>query len=76
MHFFIADAGQWARFLDDGWEIGVIEANAITIGGIQVLGPQESPISGPSGGVVIDAEARSAIAAILSTLRAHGLISV
>jgi len=41
---------------------------------VQVVGPQGSPVADPSGGSTVDSEARTAIGAILSALRAHGLI--
>lgn len=43
--------------------------------GVQVLGDQQSTIADPSGGATQDAEARTAIAAIIDALQAHGLIA-
>lgn len=43
--------------------------------GSQVVGEQQSTIADPSGGVTQDAEARTAINAIIDALQAHGLIA-
>jgi hypothetical protein len=40
----------------------------------EVVGGRAAGISDPSGGVTVDAEARSAVEQILGTLRQHGLI--
>ena len=44
-------------------------------GGTQVVGAQGTPIPVPSGGAVVDAEARAAVVSILAALRVHGLIA-
>ena len=49
---------------------GVLKVNDI-----QVVGSQGVAISDPTGGIVIDAESRTAIVSILGTLRTHGLIA-
>jgi hypothetical protein len=38
------------------------------------VGPRQPGIAPPAGGATLDVEARSAIAAILAALTAHGLI--
>lgn len=72
---FVASSGQTAEFRDSGWEYGVIHADAVKIGGVQVLSTQDGPIPAPSGGGTVDSEARTAIEQILSALRHHGLIA-
>ena len=47
----------------------------IEINGVAVLTEQQSTIADPSGGATQDAEARTAIAAIIDALQAHGLIA-
>lgn len=42
---------------------------------VQVIGNRGAAVTAPTGGVTIDAEARTAINAIISRLSAHGLIS-
>ncbi|MDO6413786.1 DUF2793 domain-containing protein [Sphingomonas sp. BIUV-7] len=58
-----------------GWGSGALAASALTIGGVQLVGPRLSGIANPGGGATIDTEARAALAAVLVTLRTHGLIS-
>jgi hypothetical protein len=41
----------------------------------QVLGSRQAAIPDVTGGMTMDAESRAAISAILSALRAHGLIA-
>lgn len=72
---WIADRGVDGRFDGVGWRIGVIEADALEIGGQQVVAARQPAIAEPTDGSTIDAEARSAIGAILGALRAHGLIA-
>ena len=67
--------GSGAIFRDGSWREGVVEAREIRVDGVRVTGPRRAAISTPSGGATVDAEARSAVAAILAALRAHGLIS-
>ena len=64
-----------ATFVDGAWELGSVRASKVIIGGDQVVGPRAASIADPSGGESPDPESRSAIAAILATLRQHGLIS-
>lgn len=64
-----------ATYMPSGWEIGTIRASNLLVDGEQVVGPQAPGIGDPAGGAIIDSEARAAIAAVLSTLRQHGLIA-
>lgn len=64
-----------ARRSAGSWRVGAIVGSSISIGGIQVVGAQGPAIPAPSGGTTADAAARSAIGAILSALRTHGLIA-
>jgi hypothetical protein len=52
----------------------MVRADALLINDEQVIGPRAAAIASPSGGTVIDSEARSTIDAILGALRQHGLI--
>jgi len=75
LHAFVRDTGLWARFSGGSWQSGVLDASSVRIGGNAVLGARQAAISMASGGSTVDAEARAAIAAILTALRGHGLIS-
>jgi len=68
--------GLSARFDGSHWIIGEIAAARIMVGGVQVVGAQQSAVAPPSGGAVIDAEARTAIAAMLAVLKSHGLTAM
>ena len=54
------------------WQ-AVVRTGAIEIEGVQVLGPRRPAIPTPSGGTLIDVEARAAISAIIATFMSHGL---
>lgn len=47
----------------------------VKVAGTKVLTEQQTTIADPSGGATQDAEARTAIAAIIDALQAHGLIA-
>ena len=66
-------AGLWLRYDDDGWSKGEVPAAKLVIGGVQVVGERQPAILSPSGGTIIDAEARAAIDAVIATLMSHGL---
>ncbi|HWT12583.1 MAG TPA: DUF2793 domain-containing protein [Allosphingosinicella sp.] len=66
-------AGLWLRWTGTAWSEGTIPASALLIGGQQVVGERRPEVPSPSGGTVIDAEARAAIGLLIATLKAHGL---
>lgn len=69
-----ANLGYWRHWSGAGWSDGTIPASAFTIAGQQVVGPRLPDVPSPSGGTIIDAEARAAVDAIIATLKSHGLI--
>lgn len=71
---WIKDQQLWAVREAAGWAVGVSRATQVLIGDVQVLGPRGASVAAPSGGSVIDAEARAAIGTIVDRLIAHGLI--
>lgn len=75
MQAWVKDRAVGARFSAGAWVIGELRGDSVILGGQQVLGLQQPAIADPGGGVTIDAEARTAIAAILAALRQHGLIA-
>lgn len=74
----LTEAGGGAEWLRTGgaWRVGVIEGSELRIAGQKVIGNRGAAIAAPSGGTTIDSEARTCLGAILSILRAHGLIEL
>jgi Protein of unknown function (DUF2793) len=70
----VADAVT-VRRSGSAWQIGAINAKSYAVNGAQVVGVQRPAIAGPTGGTVIDAQARITLTSILDALRAHGLIA-
>lgn len=70
------DASQelWLHFDGAGWSDGALPASSIRIGGLKVLGERQPDVPNPSGGTIIDIEARAALVAITAALKSHGLI--
>ena len=66
-------AGYSMRWDGAGWSAGILAASALHVGGVKVVGARLPAVPSPSGGTVIDAEARQAIAAITAVLMSHGL---
>ena len=67
-------SGASAVFAGGAWEVGILRGASLAIGGQQVVGTRAAAIQSPTGGTVIDAEARATLDAILDMLRQHGLI--
>lgn len=69
-------ASREVEALYDGvtWQVGMLRGDAVFIGGEKVIGMRGGAIPDPSGGQVIDVEARLTLAAILTVMRQHGLI--
>jgi hypothetical protein len=76
MILYERSSGIWIAFRNGAWETGIVRGELLVIGGQQVVGPRAAAIAGPSGGSVVDAEARASVDAILDILREHGLIDV
>nr|WP_198162982.1 DUF2793 domain-containing protein [Sphingobium sp. TCM1] len=70
----IADRGH--ELCHDGaeWSDAPLRSDGLYLEGEKVIGVRQPVIPDPSGGSLIDVEARNTIQAILATLRAHGLI--
>ncbi len=60
------DGGQWRE--------GTLICSGLVINGVQVVGARQAAVPSPSGGTIIDAEARAAINALTAALMSHGLI--
>jgi Protein of unknown function (DUF2793) len=66
--------GCWLYWSGSFWSDGSLPATGLVIAGDQVVGPRLPDVPSPSGGTIIDAEARTAIDALIATLKSHGLI--
>lgn len=62
------------RWSSGTWNAGQIDCAGIRVAGKQVVGQRQAAVPSPSGGTVIDAEARAAVTAVIATLMSHGLI--
>jgi hypothetical protein len=67
-------SGVELAFRSGAWTSGSLRASEVVIGAQKVVGPRQPAVADPTGGAVIDAPARLAVAQILAALRAHGLI--
>jgi hypothetical protein len=76
MSVYVNADGMIATFRQGAWELGIVRGSSLVIGGKQVVGPRLPAIAPATGGSIVDAEARTAIAAMLAALRQHGLIGV
>jgi hypothetical protein len=56
------------------WCTGELACTGLTVGGVRVVGPRQPGVASPSGGTIIDVEARAAIDALTEALMSHGLI--
>lgn len=68
------DAGYRLHWTGGAWSGGEWPISALTIGGLQVVGPRLETVPSPSGGTIIDVEARTTLQAVIVALRTHGLI--
>ncbi|WP_240885562.1 DUF2793 domain-containing protein [Sphingomonas sp. SFZ2018-12] len=67
--------GVMLTWLGAEWSQGELRGTRFQVAGMQVVGARQPAIADPSGGAVVDQQARATIAALLSALRAHGLIA-
>jgi hypothetical protein len=70
---WIADLGVHARY-DGGWTADAWPVRALAVGARRLFASDPVAVAAPSGGAVIDAEARGALAALLAALRGQGVI--
>lgn len=75
MRVWLGGAQSLAIFSGGHWRIGEVHGK-LFVEGQQVVGIRGAAIPEPEGGMVVDAEARAAIVALLQALRSHGLIDV
>ena len=68
-------SGQTATYDGTAWSIGAIKGATLKLGASQVVGARLAAVANPTGGTVIDVEARAAITLVLDRMRTHGLIA-
>lgn len=68
-----AAGAEW-RWSGNAWSTGALYGTALVIGGQQVVSSRQGNVPSPSGGTIIDAEARAAVDQIIVALKSHGLI--
>lgn len=56
------------------WREGDLASAGLLVNGVRVVGPRQPGVASPSGGTIIDEEARLAINALTAALMSHGLI--
>jgi len=56
------------------WRDGALVCAGLVVNGAQVVGARQAGVPSPSGGTIIDEEARAAINALTAALMSHGLI--
>jgi hypothetical protein len=61
-------------FDGDQWLEGELPCAGLRVGGLKIVGERQPAVPSPSGGTIIDAEARAAINALTAALMSHGLI--
>jgi hypothetical protein len=70
----VRSSGSTAVYRNGAWETGKLRGSEVNVDGDKVVGAQQAAIPAPTGGTTTDAQARTAIGAILAALRSHGLI--
>jgi hypothetical protein len=74
MRVWIESLALWVHWTGSAWSDGELLGSRLVVDGQQVVGKRQPSVPSPSGGTIIDAEARSALAAVIVALRSHGLI--
>ena len=67
--------GAPATYLSGEWRLGRVSAGELGIGGQRGGGARGRAIAAAAGGAVVDVEARAALAQVVASLVAHGLIA-
>ncbi len=75
MRLWLGASGGFALFSAGSWTFGEAHGRLI-VAGQQVVGNRGAAIEEPSGGTVVDGPARATILAVLSAMRAHGLVEI
>lgn len=68
-------SGLTARYRNGEWRVGEETVAVILVEGQAVLRKRFGPILDPSGGSMVDQQARATLAGVLAAMRHHGLIA-
>lgn len=66
--------GAHITFDGTAWRTEAWLVRSLEVDGKVVISSRQAAISAPSGGAIVDAEARATVSAILAAMRSHGLI--
>lgn len=72
----VADEGAIRAYDGAGWVLDPVRGDGFYLAGERIVGPRAAAVTDPSGGTVIDSEARAVLAQVLTVLRGHGLIEI
>lgn len=75
MRAHVQDEDLFRAYSGTAWNAEAIRPDGYYHAGVRVVSVRQAAISAPTGGGVIDSQARTAINAILAAMQAHGLIS-
>ncbi|NNM76642.1 DUF2793 domain-containing protein [Sphingomonas sp. ID1715] len=76
MRVWLIDQQCWAERTGSGWAAGDVRGIRVMIDDVQVVGARLGAVAPPSGGAVVDVEARATVTALIDRLQSHGLIDV
>lgn len=75
MRVWLTDQQIWAERRPGAWAVGDVRGTRLVIDGEPSVGPKAASVASPSGGTVVDIEARTAIDSLIARLVSHGLIA-
>jgi len=67
-------AGVPMQWSGSGWGQGRLACAGLVVAGHPVVAERQPAVASPSGGTIIDEQARAAVNALIATLKSHGLI--
>jgi hypothetical protein len=71
---WVVDEGVLGLYDGGGWAVDFLPVGGLRIGGADLFGAVRSDVAAPSGGSVVDVEARAALASLLAYLRTQGVL--
>ncbi|MGC4250711.1 MAG: DUF2793 domain-containing protein [Sphingobium sp.] len=74
MALWVTDRGHAMYYDGAAWRSGAYRSDGLYVNDVRVVGGRLGAVGNPSGGGVVDVQARAAIDSILDIMRTHGLI--